>query len=66
MSVIDPSTLDENESSVLEHVTYDPIHLNKVVRESEIDTVSVSSVLAMLELKGLIKQVGGMSYIRTG
>ena len=39
-------------------------HIDEVIRNSGIDIASVSSTLAMMELKGLIKQVGGMNYIR--
>lgn len=55
---------DENESGILRYVTYDPVHIDEVIRNSGIDIASVSSTLAMMELKGLIKQVGGMNYIR--
>ena len=55
---------DDNESQVLRYVTYDPVHIDEVRRGSGLDTPAVSSALAIIELKGLIKQVGGMNYIR--
>ena len=55
---------DETESEVLRYVTYDPIHIDEVIRESELGISTVSSALAMMELKGIVKQVGGMNYIR--
>ena len=55
---------DENESQVLRYVSYDPIHVDEIIRNAELDISTVSSVLAMMELKGLVKQVGGMNYIR--
>ena len=30
------------------------------------DISTVSSVLAMMELRGMVRQAGGMSYIREG
>jgi DNA processing protein len=55
---------DEHETAVLRLVTYDPVHIDDIVRESEMNVASVSSALAMMELRGLVKQVGGMNYIR--
>ena len=56
--------LDETESQVIRYVTYDPIHIDEIIRSSGQAISTVSSTLAMMELKGLIKQVGGMNYIR--
>ena len=55
---------DESEAEVLRYVTYDPIHIDEVIRSTELDISTVSGVLAMMELKGMVKQVGGMNYIR--
>ena len=56
--------VDENESKVLKHVTYDPVHIDEVIRSSGLDISTVSGALAMMELNGLVKQVGGMNYIK--
>ena len=55
---------DESESEVLKRVTFDPVHIDEIIRESGLNISTVSSTLAMMELKGLVKQVGGMNYIR--
>ena len=55
---------DDNESEILPYVTYDPIHIDEIIRNSGLNISTVSSALAMMELKGVIKQVGGMNYIR--
>ena len=55
---------DDNESQVLRYVTYDPVHIDEVIRESGLEIPAVSGALAIMELKGLVKQVGGMNYIR--
>ena len=56
--------VDETESSVIRYVTFDPIHIDEVIRSSGLDISTVSSVLAMMELKELVRQVGGMNYVR--
>ena len=55
---------DDTESEVLRYVTYDPVHIDEIIRSSTLTISTVSSTLAMMELKGLVKQVGGMNYIR--
>lgn len=55
---------DENEAALLGFVTYDPVHIDDVVRSSGMDISLVSGALAMMELKGIVRQVGGMNYIR--
>ena len=55
---------DESEATVLGYVTFDPIHIDGIIRTSEMPISTVSSLLAMMELKGMVKQVGGMNYIR--
>ena len=55
---------DDNESLVLSYVAHQPIHIDEIRRYARLPIATVSSTLAMMELKGLIKQVGGMHYIR--
>jgi DNA processing protein len=54
----------DDESKILSLVTYDPIHIDEIIRTSGEGISTVSSTLAMMELKGLVRQVGGMNYIR--
>ena len=55
---------DENEAELLRYITFDPVHVDEVCRNSGKPAPDVSSTLAMMELKGLVKQVGGMNYVR--
>lgn len=55
---------DEDEAQVLRYVTFDPVHIDEIIRSSGLPISTVSSTLAMMELKGAVKQVGGMNYIR--
>ena len=54
----------EEETAILHFVTYDPVHIDEIIRSSELPISTISGALAMMELKGLVKQVGGMNYIR--
>jgi DNA processing protein len=55
---------DDTESLLLNHVNHEPIHIDDIRRHTQLPINVVSSTLAMMELKGLIKQVGSMHYIR--
>ncbi|RLC95229.1 MAG: DNA-protecting protein DprA [Chloroflexi bacterium] len=55
----------DTESQLLGYLSREAIHIDDVCRNSGLPIATVSSVLAVLELKGLAKQVGSMSYVRT-
>ena len=55
---------DPEEMALLGHLTDAPIHIDDLRRNTGLPITSVSSTLTMLELKGKIKQVGCMHYIR--
>ena len=52
------------EELILQHISTEPQHMNEIVRAAPLDTSEVSSLLAMMELKGLVRQVGLMQYVR--
>ncbi len=53
---------DETESLLLKHLHNEPIHIDEVCRRSQLPIATVSSTLAMMELKGMVRQLGGMNY----
>jgi len=55
---------DDTEKQLLRHISTDPIHIDEVRRRSGLPIATVSSALAMLELKGLVRQMGRMNYVR--
>ncbi len=52
----------ETESLLLKQLGAEPTHIDEVCRSSGLPISTVSSTLAMMELKGLVKQVGAMNY----
>ena len=56
---------DDTEVTLLGHISQQPTHIDDIRRRVGLPIATVSSALAMMELKGLVKQVGGMNYIRT-
>jgi DNA processing protein len=55
---------DETEALLLQHLRAEPVHIDEVCRLSRLPIATVSSTLAMLELKGVVRQLGGMNYAR--
>ena len=53
----------DTEASLLKLLSAEPTHIDEVCRASGLPTATVSSTLAMMELKGLVKQAGMMSYV---
>ncbi|MGD2065306.1 MAG: DNA-processing protein DprA, partial [Dehalococcoidia bacterium] len=54
---------DEFESAILRQLTSEPIHIDEICRCSGLTMQEISSALAMLELKGIVRQVGNMNYV---
>ncbi|MFC1904092.1 DNA-processing protein DprA [Chloroflexota bacterium] len=52
----------DTESLLIKQLGAEPTHIDEVCRSSGLPVSTVSSTLAMLELKGMVKQVGPMSY----
>jgi len=58
-------TLNDKERRVLEHLSDNPCHIDEVVRVSGITSSEVSSALMTLQLKGLVREVGQMVFVRS-
>jgi DNA processing protein len=53
----------DTESLLLKQLSAEPTHIDEVCRNSGLPAATVSSTLAMMELKGLVKQLGTMNYV---
>ena len=53
----------DTEALLLKQLTAEPTHIDEVCRNSGLPVSVVSSTLTMMELKGLVKQVGTMNYV---
>lgn len=54
---------NQTESLVLSFLSADPTHVDELVRRTDLSVSEVSSTLALMELKGMVRQVGGMNYV---
>lgn len=55
---------DEAEQALLDQLSAEPVHIDEIGRQAHLSPAAVGSALAMLELKGIVRQVGGLHYIR--
>jgi DNA processing protein len=53
----------ETESLLLKQLSAEPAHIDQVCRNSGLPVSTVSSTLAIMELKGMVKQVSTMNYV---
>ncbi len=55
-----PETAEE--AALMAHLSGQPIHIDELCRITSLPAGLVSSTLTMMELKGMIRQIGGMNY----
>lgn len=55
---------DDTEAALLQYLDDEPLHIDDIRRSASLPIAAVSSLLSMLELRGKVKQVGCMHYIR--
>jgi DNA processing protein len=62
MQELIPAT--DTEADLLRHISKEPVHIDEVCRESGLPASTVGSLLAMMELKGLVREIGQKAYVR--
>jgi DNA processing protein len=53
----------EAEALLLQYLSLEPIHVDEICLQSGLPIAKVTSNLALMELKGMVRQVGGMNYV---
>lgn len=61
-SVSTPLSFEEEQLFPL--LSSEPLHIDKILKTTTLETSQVQSTLVFLEVKGLIKNIGGMHYIK--
>jgi len=54
---------DETEARVMSILGAEPLHIDEIRNQTELPIEKVSATLALMELKGMVRQVGGMNYV---
>jgi DNA processing protein len=62
MEMKEVTPASENEALLLKQLTAEPIHIDQVCQGCGLPISTVSSTLAIMELKGMVRQVSAMNY----
>jgi DNA processing protein len=54
---------NEVEATLLKQLSTDPIHVDDLGQATGLTAPEIASVLTLMELKGMVRQVGGMNYV---
>jgi len=54
---------DSTEAQLLQILSSEPMHVDDIHAKTDMPIEKVSATLAMMELKGMVRQVGGMHYV---
>lgn len=54
---------DPTEASLFQIIGAEPLHVDEIRTQAGLPIDQVSATLAMMELKGMVRQVGGMQYV---
>jgi len=56
---------NKEEAAILHILSSDPLHIDNISKVSKLGTATVAATLAMLEIKGWVRNIGGQNYILT-
>lgn len=51
------------EAKILEILTKEPIHVDVITKKTQLDSSTVNATLTLMEMKGKVRNLGGMNYI---
>jgi len=54
----------KTEESIYKKLSLEPIHINKLSILCKLDTPAISTTLSLMELKGIVRNVGGGNFVR--
>jgi DNA processing protein len=63
MPATTPTPEDPIEEALIRTLSVEPRHIDEVARLAQLPMAEVSSALTLMELKGLVRQVGALSYV---
>ena len=51
------------EELILERLSYEPLHIDELKQLTKLDTSVINSTLTIMEMKGIVKNLGNMQYV---
>lgn len=59
-----PKNLSPEEAIIWNFLSHEALHIDMILKRSTLETTQTMAQLTLLELKGLVKNIGGQQYIR--
>jgi DNA processing protein len=56
--------LTEEEKKVMNVLSHESLYIDIITKLTKLETATISGVLSILEIKGLVKNTGGQNYIK--
>lgn len=51
------------EAKILEILNHEPSHIDKIAIQTNLDIKTASSTLTLMEMKGIVRDIGGLNYV---
>ncbi len=59
-----PITQSEEEEKILSFLSHEETYVDEIIHKTKLDSSLINSTLTIMEMKGIIKNIGGMKYIK--
>ncbi len=59
------NSFSPDEAKIIACLKEDPVHIDTIIEQTLLDSRTINSTLGIMEMKGIIKNVGQMRYIQT-
>lgn len=56
--------ITEEEKNILAILSHEGTYIDRITKLTKLETATISGILTMLEIKGLVKNIGGQQYIK--
>jgi len=53
----------DEEERILDILTKEPMHIDKIIKKSNLEPQAVTSTLSLMEMKGKVRNLGAMNYV---
>jgi len=54
---------NQEEALILKQLSSQPIHIDKIIKQTKLSTAMVNSTLTLMEMKGKVRNLGGNNYV---
>ena len=51
------------EAAILQYITHEPIHIDMLTKQTNMPSAEITGTLTVMEMKGMVKNIGNMMYI---